>query len=336
MAPPWKARLSAVGQGLLTLEINTVVTVGLSAQKMPEVPLALHSLVQVYNDYLCSAGFDVTEALLDRSACRVRGLNEAATVDGAKLLLRELQSWPFPGKRVWTDVERKATLDQTAHATAAGSMPATDLTNGAETFEALQWAAWAALQTARAGGSLPASTAPVVLSRIYANCRQLKEAALRLEQQHIAAGTAQSATWRLFRKVSSAPASKERLGALIARRGMAATSSAPTESRLFGATVEQTARALFEHPRPVYDVDPDVTILIRKAWDIGVQHVCMQTVLQIDGDLLQVVGDMRPEERIFLTPLHKQAVTDSITQWRSLFDLIRQLAGEIGSVVFGA
>ena len=107
-------------------------------------------------------------------------------------------------------------------------------------------------------------------------------------------------------------------------------------TRLFGATVEETARALFDHPRPVFTVDPDVTILIRKAWDVGVQRVSAQTVIQVDGDLLQVIGDLRNEERDFLTQLHKAAVKDAVAQWHALFDVVRQLAGDVGRVVFGA
>ena len=185
MAGTWKDRLSSIGQNLLTLEINTVVTTGLSAQKMPEVPLALHTLVQTYADYLAAAGFSVSRGLLGKAATRVSGVDEASTQEGSERLLRELQSWPFPLRR-WTDVEHLAHLDQTGDAHTDDTEPATDLTNGAETFEALQWAAWAALQTMRAGGALRGDPPPIssVLSRINANCRQLKEAALRLEHQH--------------------------------------------------------------------------------------------------------------------------------------------------------
>ena len=85
--------LAGIGESLLTLEINTVVTSDISAQKMPEVPLALHTLVQVYNDYLASAGFQVTNELLARAAIRVNGEGEAGTNAGAKMLLSQLQSW---------------------------------------------------------------------------------------------------------------------------------------------------------------------------------------------------------------------------------------------------
>lgn len=326
MAETWTDRIVAVGQNLLTLEVNTLVTTGLSAQKMPEIPLALHTLVQGYSDYVATAGFQVSVGLLKASASRVSGtMPEGVSGDD---LLRQLESWPFPAARKWTDAEIKTGLDQVPH-DGIDDTPALELTNGAETFEAVQWAAWAALQTARATGGAPAMQADTaVLSRINANCRQLKEAALRLEHQHFGPRR------RLIPMPTSsgaAVAAKTRLNT------MAQAAPPPTEDKplLFGATVEQTARALFEHPRPLFTVDPDVTILVRKAWDIGVKRVCLQTVMQVDGDIVQVMGDLKADEREFLAGLHREAVKTSVGQWQALFQLVRQLTGDVGKAIFG-
>jgi hypothetical protein len=338
MAETWQDRLRTIGQSLLTLEINTVVTTGLSAQKMPEVPLALHTLVQTYGDYLATAGFQVTRGLLRKSASRVGGLDEAGTNEGATKLLRELERWPFANRK-FTSAEQLAPgnapdPDSRDQLVEGDNDPAPDLTNGAETFEALQWAAWGALQTVRAGGTLTGNYDSAVLSRIYANCRQLKEAARRLEQQHETPAAPRHFFARQTSNGGTAASDGRLRGSLTART--AEENRARTVSRLFGATVEQTARALFDHPRPVFDVDPDVMILIRKAWDVGVQRVCLQTVMQVDGDLLQVIGDLRNDERDFLTRLHTSAARDATTQWHALFDVVRQLAGDLGKVVFGA
>jgi hypothetical protein len=329
MTETWRDRLSTIGQALLTLEINTVVTSGLSAQKMPEVPLALHTLVQVYGDYLAAAGFQVTQGLLAKALMRVEGTGDASTKEGAAALLRELQSWPFAPRRL-TIAERKSGLEPPGEANQDITGPVAEPTNGAEMFEALQWAAWAALQTIRAGGSWPTNNDTAVISRINANCRQLKEAARRLEQQH---GPRSGPEHTRGRQTLMQRFKEQMPGG--AAPGAAAEPGA-TMPRLFAATVEQTARALFNHPRPVFNVDPDVTVLIRKAWDIGVERVCLQTVMQMDGDMLQVIGDMQKSERDFLTKLHQSAVTDGVGQWHALLDLVRQLAGAVGSVVFRA
>jgi hypothetical protein len=313
----------------LTLEVNTLVTTGLSAQKMPEEPLALHTLVQGYGDYLATCGFQISQTLLIASNHRVMGDGGPDGKSTPEELLRELQAWPFDLRR-FTDAEKKAGLDKIIFSCDTNPGPALELTNGAETFEALQWAAWAAAETMRAGGMLPNNPDASVLSRIYANCRQLKEAALRLENQHSSrSGLKAFFETHILRR--SQITSKVRLRNAV---DQSSTGNDSTKARLFGGTIEQTARALFQHPRPAFEVDPDVTILIRKAWDIGVKRVCLQTVMQVDGDVLQVVGDLRPEERDFLTLLHKQAVKESVTQWKAMFDLILKLAGEVGRVVF--
>ena len=124
--------------------------------------------------------------------------------------------------------------------------------------------------------------------------------------------------------------SKVRLNGLVA--GGQIDPAAVTRPRLFGATVEETARALFTHPRPSFESDPDVTMLIRKAWDLGVERVCLQTVLQVDGDMTEIITELDGQQRVFLTELHKQGVKDAVSQWRSFWDVVLQLAGDLGKV----
>ena len=345
MAGSWADRVAGIGESLLTLEINTVVTNDISAQKMPEIPLALHTLVGVYNDYLANAGFPVTNDLLTRAAIRVNGEGSAGTNAGAKMLLMQLQSW-HPGPRRWTASEVKAGLPGIPDDQLDISGPAPELTNGAETFEALQWASWAAIQTLRAFAATTGAdwgalggAQPSVLSRIYANCRQLKEAALRLEQENhgVSAAPNQAAGAAkivgLFRSTAAraiVAGSKIRLNSLS--EGEQIDPAAVTQPRLFGATIEETARALFTHPRPTFDADPDVVMLIRKAWDLGVERVCLQTVLQVDGDMTEIIAELDAQQKVFLTDLHRQGVKDAVSQWRSFWDVVLQLAGDLGSI----
>lgn len=330
MPDSWPDRIVAIRDALLVLEINTIVSDELSAQKMPEVPLALHTLVQAYSNYLAAAGYQLTRNLLAKATVRAGGVGGAATQAGGNEVLLQLQFWPFPG-RVWTTAERLAQRNIGPPPQDDDSPPATELTNGAETFEALQWAAWGAVQHARAGGGFPRPTEPSILARINANCRQIKEAAMRLEQQNSSPKAAQR---RLAGLVPNAAQSDPNQPAQPAQAGQA-TASLPMPG-LFGATVEETARSLFEHPRPNFICDPDVTILIRKAWDLGTDQVCMQTVMQVDGDIVQILGKMKPEEQAFLTTLHRDAVKDSVGQWRALFDVLAQAAKSFLGALRGA
>jgi hypothetical protein len=319
MADTWTERILSIRDALLTLEVNTLVSDVISAEKMPEVPLALHSLVQSYSGYLATADFPVTTALLAKATMRAGSLADSATAAGAKNVLRQLEFWPFQN-RAWTAAELMVRQRVDGLPVADDSDPVTEFTNGAETFEAMQWAAWAASQHARAGGLFRNHCDRAILVRIYANCRQLKEAAMRLEQVDLNRG-AEAVRKRLQDSISAAGATEGEL----------------TKAQLFGATVEETAKSLFEHPRPFFRVDPDVTILIRKAWDLGTDKVCMQTVMQVDGDILQVLGDMNEADRPFLSALHRDSVRDGVAQWRAMFDVLlaaaKDLLGAIGRAV---
>ncbi len=265
----WEERVRAIAGALLTLEVNTIEKPNMSAEKMPELPLALHGIVADYATYLAERGFPVSDGLLAAASARLVGQSrEPAEVT--------LAAWPKPG-----DVASAA------------------LTNGAETFDALQWAAHCALTrpgAPRAVGFSPAELA--VLDRIRANSRQLREVALSLAQIFVR--------------------------------------PAPLQP-LFGATIGAVTAGLLAEPRPVLRIPTDIALMVRKAWDIGTESVLFQTVMQVDGDVvLRVAPQPESEKRAFFADLHRGAVEIGVRQWRTLFDLARELLGDIGKALFGA
>jgi len=272
MAEDWRDRIRAIADALLTLEVNTIEKDNMSAQKMPEVPVALHSIVAAYALYLADRGFAVTGPLYSDA----RDHMEKPAAEGQ----------PDPS------------LDRLQGFTPApGADQADPLTNGPATFEALQWAAFAALRLgAPPGKVLFTEEERAVLARIRANCRQLREAVRKLDQ--------------LF-------------------------SGTPTAA-LFDTTMDKTMAGLMASPRPVLHIDTDITLLVRKAWDIGTETVLLQTALQIDGDLVMRVSSALDEEkRAFFSDLHKSMVEIGIRQWTALFDLARSLVGAVGRELFG-
>jgi hypothetical protein len=332
MAKTWSGQLGAVAQNLLTLEINTVVrSSGMAAQKMPEVPVALHTLVQAYQDYLADAGFPISTGLLAAASCRVGGFAPTAAGAMADVFLRLLRAWNFSANAPVDDTEDQKKIRAELGGQAAwfaDRATVADLTNGAESFEALQWAAYAAVK-------LPPQTAnadPAVLLRIRANCRQLKEVASLLEKRYSdpQAGGGVFGTGRIPQK--SQVSQTKRLCQIA---DPAQNSETQDMTRLFGGTLEQTTRALFAEPRPAFMIDPDVTVLVRKAWDVGTSWVCLQTSLQVDGDLVQQIAPLAPADRDFLVGLHKQAVQDAVGQWRTLFAVLKDLIGDLGQAVAG-
>lgn len=280
----WQESVRAIGEALLTVEVNTVEKASMSAQKMPEVPVALHAIIDTYREYLVDLGFPIDGTLLAQAKQRM-DLSPTArdTPQRDKALVDQLSAW---------------------HPTQHAEPP--DLTNGPETFEALQWAAWAALRDLKTirEHSLTPGGDPVfdaetggVLSRIRANSRQLREAAVVLRDKHV-------------------PAS----GKLP----------------LFGGTIEATIRALVNDPLPPLSVPLDILVLVRKAWDVGTETVMMQTVMQVDGDVvLRISPALADARRAFFSDLHTGCVKVGIGQWNSLFALVRDLVGEIGRTIFG-
>jgi hypothetical protein len=320
MSGTWQNEIRNIASGLLTLEVNVAIKPGMVAQKMPELPVALHVVIDTYEQALRAAGWPVTNQLLRAAAAHLR------SEQGVTVTL--LEQWFTPARPPEWSVDDR--------------IPAA-LTNGAETFEAMQWAAFGAL----AGGSPPlAPDAPpptklsqVALARIRSNSRQLRAAAIMLEQQ-FSSGDAKD---RDGRKAREEPDTAEpgaigfddRLKAVAAPPGSNAVAS-PEPRRLFGGVLEQTAAALFKHPRPAISVPPDLTLLIRKAWDVGLEEVKFQTSLQLDGDMVVRMADNIPEEhRAFLRDLHQQAVRDGTTQWKLLFQTAGELLRDTGKLLFG-
>lgn len=325
----WDDRIRTIASNLLTLEVNTVVKNGMVAQKMPEVPVALHTVAQLYADFVADHSFPVTPALIQLAARRILG-DKSNSADPQ----RELHEW--------------ATAAVPANPLEAAPFdPADELTNGPEAFEALNWASLAARNAeARAVGLAGPNgmteeairqrqSIAALLSRIQANCRQLREVAILLETRFLPDGS--------LKPIGSAPTAPgetatprgppdlPRLEALM--KDGKPDVSAP---RLFGGTLGQTTQALFHHPRPKLAIDPDLSVLVRKAWDIGLEEVRFQTAIQVDGDVLVRVTEIDDVfTRSFLQGLHRSAVDDGLKQWRTLFEVAGDLIRTVGEWLFG-
>lgn len=74
---------------------------------------------------------------------------------------------------------------------------------------------------------------------------------------------------------------------------------------------------------------PTEIIQIRKAWDIGVEIILMQTVIQLDGDVLnRFQAGMDGPEKSQLHALHASAVDLSFRYWRGLIDAVVAVTGK--------
>lgn len=304
----WQDRIEAIATNLLTLEVNTATKPCMVAQKMPELPAALHSIIEAYRDFLMGKGPEGRDDPLSRELV----IGSAAHIAGCKPETGELAAWFDP---------------QSTHP----HHPIPEVTNGAETFEALRWAAYGVLDQGsyqRTVKEVEWAKTRMLLQRIRSNSRQLRSAALVLEREY-----GPDAYPGMFDGSGKDLKCDERLREVVRTGELQAGTG---KLRLFGGTVEQTADALFKYPKPVIRFEPDLTLLVRKAWDVGLEEVKMQTVVQLDGDVLVRASEAFAQgERDFLSDLHRQVVREGMSQWKLLFQTVGELVRETGRLLFG-
>lgn len=74
-------------------------------------------------------------------------------------------------------------------------------------------------------------------------------------------------------------------------------------------------------------------VTVRKIWDMGVENVYMQTVVQLDGDVItRIQSDLPPESRNWILKVHEKGVDVSLRHWQTIFDIVKQVAGSLANL----
>ena len=85
-------------------------------------------------------------------------------------------------------------------------------------------------------------------------------------------------------------------------------------------------------PRP----PTELTIRLRKIWDIGTDEIIMQTVLQLDGDVVnRIKRDFDLEKNAPLWNTHQRIVVLGIENWQKMFELLLGLIGSAFKALLG-
>lgn len=86
------------------------------------------------------------------------------------------------------------------------------------------------------------------------------------------------------------------------------------------------SREEIEQERPPFPLTVDELVTIRKAWEIGTEVVAMQTVIQLDGDVVTRVNPeyatAEKEDEIIRT-IHSDSVKVSVGYWHQLVGLVK-------------
>ncbi len=79
------------------------------------------------------------------------------------------------------------------------------------------------------------------------------------------------------------------------------------------------SREQIETERPSFPLNADELVLIRKIWEIGTEEIAMQTVIQLDGD---VVTRVQPKYvssgSELIHNFHNQGISTSVGFWKDL------------------
>ncbi len=71
-------------------------------------------------------------------------------------------------------------------------------------------------------------------------------------------------------------------------------------------------------------------VLIRKIWEMGVEEIAMQTLIQMDGDVLTRINERyMNEENAILHKLHEQNVRTSLRFWGELIGIVKDFFGTL-------
>ena len=82
--------------------------------------------------------------------------------------------------------------------------------------------------------------------------------------------------------------------------------------------------------KPMGEMSVDYAVTVRKIWDIGVEKVLIQTVIQIDGDVItRIQSDMDEDKRKRMLDVHQRSVDVSLSHWRTMFDIVKQIVGSL-------
>jgi hypothetical protein len=102
--------------------------------------------------------------------------------------------------------------------------------------------------------------------------------------------------------------------------------------------IDQEIVALAErNQEPLPHLGPDAIVKLRKIWEIGTETVVMQTVIQIDGDVVsRVQAGRNGTENQVLHEIHRSAVEVSFQHWSFLVKLVEGFVDSVLGQFFRA
>lgn len=302
-------RASNLVNDLLSVQIDTIIKDGMTARRMPPVPMALLDIIGKYYRFL----FDLAHAHLPGEAPSTQGDGQgraAETAPRSHLLTLMAPAAPRPAKCLDGQGPPSATDAQ------APGLPSRRR-NGVASFDALRAGSQYLLDNPHLLAPVPAGDR-VIVERIYRQCCAMPALLRRLD----------------------AAADRIGVGKTLIKRMETAATPAPDEPPMDSIwNADRATLAKFENDLIRLDYDPHDVAIVRKIWEVGTEKVAMQTVVHLDGDIItRVASGYEGERWSALHALHTKGIETGITTWFKVAELVRELVAgtlqAIGRLIF--
>ncbi len=100
------------------------------------------------------------------------------------------------------------------------------------------------------------------------------------------------------------------------------------------ANRNEKTRVTIETEQEPLRLQPDEITLLRKIWEIGIEDIAMQTIIQLDGD---VVTRIQPDfvNDLDVQRMHNEGVMTAISFWKDLIAVVKDFFVNLAGSVLG-
>lgn len=312
--------LDRIQTDLLNVEVNTIIKAEISGSSMPSVPFALLDIIECYGFALARTGLDL------------RPYFEPSTKQ-LRALLPELYREREDDEQllVWFNTARVAYLEHTG-----SELSITAPSDAERLWPYLPdlWPVFTALE-ARAADAEPRERAWSFgmdeLTNGWDSFERLRIAAHRANDR----GLEGAPLRRIIRACDVLKFMTQGLEQRFEHKRRAPPQLADW-SELVPKTREQLLRGgLHDKQVPSLLRGEDFRNL-RKIWELGAEHIVVQTSVQVDGDLVtrissKLIDQHAPAIQQLVLGVHQESVGSGLRHWQFLVDTVRKLFGGLFS-----
>lgn len=175
------------------------------------------------------------------------------------------------------------------------------------------------------GQAAPAAQLPASPAAARAQVRDTERRAESLKQQHQDKLSSEDHS-----HLSNIRDRSRELKGLLGKLGGAATPAAAAAQIQRAPGGPEPAASGDSAPAETPELEPEDMVTLRKMWELGVEPIAAQTVVQIGGDVItRVHPKYASGEHPMLLELHQAGVSTATGMWNTLIDTAVRILGKI-------